>query len=82
MRLKVEVELDGMSNVRVNDGAGDTVPRAVGLVRVRWEEADVVTLTDDDDRNLRVDVQGLTGRWRRRVRFSQDSPQKVTTTDP
>jgi hypothetical protein len=62
MRLEVEVELDGMSDVRVDDGPGNTVPRAVGLVRVRWEKADVVTLADDNDRDLRVYIQGLAGR--------------------
>ena len=57
MRLQVEVELGGVRDVRVDDGASRAVARAaVAILLVLREEALVVALGHDDHRNLRVDA--------------------------
>jgi hypothetical protein len=63
MGLQVEVELDRMSDVRVDDGAGNAVARAVAFSLVLREEPNVMTFADHDDSDLRVDVQGLAGSY-------------------
>ena len=50
MRLQVEVELGGMYDVRVDDCAGRTVAAPVSIVRVLWEHADMMALSNNDDR--------------------------------
>jgi hypothetical protein len=63
VRLQVEVELDRMSDVRVNDCTSDAVLRAVRFVRVRGEEPNVVALANDDDGNFRVNFERLASIW-------------------
>jgi hypothetical protein len=63
MGLQVEVELDRMSDVRVDDGAGNAVARAVAFSLVLREEPNVMTFADHDDSDLRVDVQCPAGSY-------------------
>lgn len=63
MRLQVEVELDGMHDVPVDDSASLAVTTPVSLVWPRREEADVVSLADDDDSDSGLDVQARAGSY-------------------
>lgn len=52
MTLKVKVELDGVSDTRIHDHAGLTVARAVCVLWSDGEEASVVALLDNHERDL------------------------------
>lgn len=64
--LQVEIELGRVRDVTIDDSASRAVARPVCLVLRHGEEADVVSLSDDDDRNLRqrVDAQLLASVWK------------------
>jgi len=49
--LQVEIKLGRVNHVTVHDGTSRAIPTSICVPR-RWEEADVVALSNDNDGNL------------------------------
>ena len=62
MGLQVKVKFDGVHDIAVHDGARSTIPTAISFLiigGIHGEESDVVSLPDDDNGDLRVDLLPL-----------------------
>lgn len=57
--LQIEVELGGVCYGGVDDGSCGTIARSISLIRVVGEKPDVMALSDDDERDRRLDAHLL-----------------------
>jgi hypothetical protein len=58
---EIEVELDGVNDITVDNGAGDAVSASITLILLSREEANVVPLPNDNESDSRFHTQFSTG---------------------
>ena len=55
--LQIKVKLYGIDNVAVDDCANEAISAQIALVFKAWEEANMLTLVDNDKRDGGVNTQ-------------------------